>query len=32
MEDVILDIIVNKLGYTSKKVQCHTIYLLLKLS
>jgi hypothetical protein len=32
MEDVILDIIVNKLGDTSKKVQCHTIYLLLKLS
>jgi hypothetical protein len=32
MEEVILDIIVNKLGDTSKKVQCHTIYLLLKLS
>ena len=32
MEDVILQIIVNKLGDQSKKVQCHTIYLLLKLS
>jgi hypothetical protein len=32
MEDVILEIIVNKLGDASKKVQCHTIYLLLKLS
>lgn len=32
LEDLILDIIVNKLGDTSKKVQCHTIYLLLKLS
>jgi hypothetical protein len=27
-----LEILVNKLGDTSKKVQCHTIYLLLKLS
>ena len=32
MEDTILEIIVNKLGDVSKKVQCHTIYLLLKLS
>jgi len=32
MEEVILDIIINKLGDTSKKVQCHAIYLLLKLS
>lgn len=31
-EEVILGIIVNKLGDSSKKVQCHTIYLLLKLS
>ena len=29
---MILDILVNKLGDSSKKVQCHTIYLLLKLS
>jgi beta-xylosidase len=32
MEDVILEIIINKLGDSSKRVQCHTIYLLLKLS
>lgn len=32
LEDVILSIIVNKLGDQSKKVQCHTIYLLIKLS
>ena len=32
MEEVILDIIINKLGDTSKKVQCHAIYLLLNLS
>lgn len=32
LEDVILGIIINKLGDTSKKVQCHAIYLLLKLS
>ena len=31
-EEFILDILVNKLGDSSKKVQCHTIYLLLKLS
>ena len=31
-EEMILDILVNKLGDSSKKVQCHTIYLLLKLS
>lgn len=31
IEDVILEIIVNKLGDQSKKVQCHTIYLMLKL-
>ena len=31
-EEVILEIIVNKLGDTSKKIQCHTIYLLLKLT
>ena len=31
-EELILEILVNKLGDTSKKVQCHTIYLLLKLS
>ena len=32
LEDIILDIIVNKLGDSNKKVQCHTIYLLLKLT
>lgn len=32
LEEQILQIIVNKLGDSSKKVQCHTIYLLLKLS
>jgi ribosome biogenesis protein MAK21 len=32
MEDQILNIIVNKLGDQSKKVQCHTIYLLIKLT
>ena len=31
IEDVILSIIVNKLGDSNKKIQCHTIYLLLKL-
>jgi hypothetical protein len=31
IEDIILEIIVNKLGDQNKKVQCHTIYLLLKL-
>lgn len=32
MEDVILNIIVNKLGDLSKKIQCHTIFVLLKLT
>jgi len=32
LEERILQILVNKLGDTSKKVQCHVIYLLLKLS
>ncbi|TNV85590.1 hypothetical protein FGO68_gene17657 [Halteria grandinella] len=32
LEEQILNILVNKLGDTSKKVQCHVIYLLLKLS
>ena len=31
MEDIILGVIVNKLGDLSKKIQCHTIYLLLQL-
>jgi len=32
LEDVILGIIVNKLGDLSKKVQCHTIFTLIKLT
>lgn len=32
LEDQILTIIVNKLGDLSKKVQCHTIFTLLKLT
>lgn len=32
MEDTILSIIVNKLGDLSKKVQCHTIFVLIKLT
>jgi ribosome biogenesis protein MAK21 len=31
MEETILSIIVNKLGDQSKKIQCHTIYLLIQL-
>eukprot|EP00347_Sterkiella_histriomuscorum_P015659 403356183 len=31
-EDTILNIIVNKLGDLSKKVQCHTIFVLIKLT
>lgn len=31
LEDAILQTLVNKLGDTSKRVQCHAIYLLLKL-
>ena len=31
MEEVILKMIVNKLGDPNKKVQCHVIYLLVKL-
>lgn len=31
-EEIILEIIVNKLGDMSKKIQCHTIYMLLKLT
>lgn len=29
MEDVILGVVVNKLGDVSKKISCHTIYLLI---
>ena len=32
LEEIILSVIVNKLGDKSKKIQCHVIYLLIKLT